>query len=233
MGCRYVLLHDHDIGNQRIVYEDPLGVWMKSWYVDFATGPVSNPHAPAIPLVKGMSWTFDFTDFAAVSFTGQLYLGDYQVQTARTGLMTIDGRQTFSGVVQTVSGVGTYDDATNTFTYSFMNGVVNGGGASTWSATSLSCVDGQTSMLGKVCITFATATPAWEGLTLNFVFSENRHWFTGSMQAITTGGSGLTRYTMAMNWHVEEIPLPSAAWLFGSGLLGLAGARRRRKPETN
>jgi hypothetical protein len=37
-------------------------------------------------------------------------------------------------------------------------------------------------------------------------------------------------------WHVEGeyvgstvVPIPAAAWLFGSGLLGLAGAMRRRK----
>lgn len=43
-------------------------------------------------------------------------------------------------------------------------------------------------------------------------------------------GNATTTYTIAQ--ATPEVPLPAAAWLFGSGLLGLAGtARRRRNSE--
>ena len=46
-----------------------------------------------------------------------------------------------------------------------------------------------------------------------------------------TGQGGLTQATLAgLNdvSAVSEVPVPAAAWLFGSALLGLAGAKRKR-----
>ena len=44
-------------------------------------------------------------------------------------------------------------------------------------------------------------------------------------------GAGFTSvgYTVHMEGQVSNIPVPAAAWLFGSGLMGLAGVARRRK----
>ncbi|HSB95403.1 MAG TPA: hypothetical protein VLC91_03090, partial [Spongiibacteraceae bacterium] len=40
-----------------------------AYYVDPASGAVSNKAAPAIQLVKTSNWSFDFTDPAAVKFS--------------------------------------------------------------------------------------------------------------------------------------------------------------------
>ena len=49
--------------------------------------------------------------------------------------------------------------------------------------------------------------------------------------AFEVAGAGFTTvaYTVHLEGHVSAIPVPAAAWLFGSGLLGLAGVARRRK----
>jgi len=44
-------------------------------------------------------------------------------------------------------------------------------------------------------------------------------------------GAALTTvaYYLHLEGHVSNVPVPAAAWLFGSGLVGLAGVARRRK----
>jgi hypothetical protein len=206
-----------------------LNIAVKTWYVDPASGFASNKSTPAIQLERASSWVFDFTNPGAVSFSGALDLGDYRMQATIAGVADADGRQTATGVVHTFSGIGVYDEGTNTFTYDFMDRASNGGGATLYSAAvPLACSDGQVSAFGNVCSSFAGVTPAWEGLALNFVFAEDRSSFTGSLQGINTGGSGLSRITTRINWYVADVPLPAAAWLLGPGLLGLAGARRSR-----
>lgn len=201
-------------------------------YVSASSGTVSNRTTPAIQLTVGSQWSFDFSDPAAVSFTGILAMGDLTVQTNMGSPLNIDGRQSSHGVTYSFSGVGQYDLATRIFTYSFMNPAVNGGGASVYSSTGYStCSNGATSVLGKVCESFNSTSPNWEGLTLNFVFDEYHSQFFGILQGIQTSGSGFTRNTTTVNWMVSSpapmIPVPAAAWLFGSALLGLAGSRRR------
>ena len=36
-------------------------------------------------------------------------------------------------------------------------------------------------------------------------------------------------YTLHLEGHVNAVPVPAAAWLFGSGVIGLAGVARRRR----
>lgn len=200
------------------------------FYVDPASGTASNPNEPAIQLVVGGNWTIDTT---TGDFTGNIAYGTYTTQTVVSS-PAIDGRQTYVGVNQAVSGTGTWVDATH-LTYTFFNATVNGGGASVQTQTSASCANGATSVVGKVCSAFEGASPAWEGLTLDFVFADDYSSFTGALTATDTSGSGLTRNTTTINWQIAgtrtdtpEVPVPAAAWLFGSGLVGLAAAARRR-----
>jgi hypothetical protein len=173
-----------------------------AYYVDPATGPASNKEAPALQLVKDSEWTFDFTDPAAVKFSGKIVYGDYRTQTNVTGIATIDGRQSYEGVTQTFSGTGTFDPATNTFTYTHLNKTVNGGGASVQTQKSASCKNGETSFMGEVCKSFATASPGWEGLTLKFNFSADKSTFSGTLQGTDTSGSGLTANSTEINWQI-------------------------------
>ncbi len=55
--------------------------------------------------------------------------------------------------------------------------------------------------------------------------------------AFHVAGAGFTTvgYTVHLEGHVSQptstVPVPAAAWLFGSGLMGLAGVARRRKSK--
>jgi hypothetical protein len=208
------------------------GTGTSVYYVDPLSGTASNKTAPALQLVKVSDWTFDFTNLAAVSFTGNIQMGDYKTQTVVGPIPPIDGRQTYTGVTTSVAGVGSYNEATNTFTFNYFNPVLNGGGASTHSETAAAtCQNGGTSLLGKVCASFASATKAWEGLALNFVFSEDKSSFAGTLTATDTSGTNASRNTTTINWQIQAVPVPAAAWLFGSGLVGLAGAARRRSKK--
>jgi len=224
-----------------------------SFYVDNASGTASNTSTPAVQLTKTSNWTFDFSNYAAVAFSGSIVYGDYKTQmnAANTGF-AIDGRQTFTGVTQSFSGVGSFDAATNIFTYSFLNSTVNGGGASVQTQTGASCKDGKTSVVGKICTSFASASKAWEGLALNFVFSAEKDWFYGSLTGTDTSGFSASANTTTINWQISAlgptpctpegdcppgprsppgpslVPIPAPAWLFGSSLLGLAGVARRK-----
>lgn len=210
------------------------GATTNVWYVDNSLSTASNKTSPAIQMNVASNWTFDFSNLNAVTFTGTVVYGNYKTQT-KVSTPAIDGRQTYTNVVQTVSGTGTYNEATNTFTFTKATGAVNGGGASVQTQTSSTCANGSTSFLGKVCDSFATASKNWEGLQLTFVFSEDRLNFAGALKATDTSGSGLSANTTTINWQISgstpapAVPVPATAWLFGSGLIGLAGTARRRK----
>lgn len=205
------------------------------YYVSDAAGTASNTsgtgiNAP-IALLKGSDWTFDFTNPAAVTFTGNLQLGNYKTQTNVGSPTPSDARQTFTGVVQSFSGVGTYDEATNTFTYTKLAGAANSGGGSVYSAGApATCTNGQTHILTKICDNFAANSRDWEGLFVQLVFSEDRSSFGGYFQGTdkfpTVGGSS------TITWAVSSVPVPASAWLFGSGLLGMMGAAARKRSRS-
>lgn len=208
------------------------GATTNVWYVDSAS-TASNKNDPPVQLTRSGDWTFDTTTGA---FTGNIAYGDYKTQTAVTS-PAIDGRQTYVGVNQAFSGTGTWVTATH-FQYTFINNTSNGGGGSVQSQTSSSCANGATSIVGKVCTAFSSASPSWEGLTLDFVFASDYSTFSGTLTGTDTSGSGLSSNTTTINWQIAgtntatpEVPVPAAAWLFGSGLVGLAATARRRSKK--
>lgn len=174
-----------------------------AFYVDPATGSESNKTTPAIQLTKPSEWSFDFSDPAAVKFTGKIVYGDYRTQTNVTGMVTIDGRQSYEGVTQSFSGTGTFDPATNTFTYTYMNKTVNGAGASVQTQKSASCVNGETSFMGEICKSFKSASPGWEGLALKFEFAPDKSSFKGTLLGTDTSGSGMSANTTEVNWQIQ------------------------------
>lgn len=56
-------------------------------------------------------------------------------------------------------------------------------------------------------------------------------WTLQVNKAITNedGSTGVQYIPMPFNVTLSQVPVPAAAWLFGSGLLGLAGTARRRR----
>jgi hypothetical protein len=212
------------------------------YYVNNSLGTASNKTNPAPPppnpytIVTSGDWCINTTNG---DFTGNIAYGSYKTQTNVTGFPTIDGRQTFVSVNQAFSGTGTWTtngSGNPVLSFNYFNTVVNGGGASTQTQTSSSCANGQTSALGKVCTSFATASKNWEGLSFVFTFDTIKYAFTGALVGTDTSGSGLSRNTTTINWNLvgvdppapSAVPVPAAAWLFGSGLIGLVGASRRR-----
>lgn len=196
--------------------------------VNNASGTASNAAEASIMLVKWGEW---FVDTSSGNFTGTIYYGNYKTQINQTSAPVIDGRQTFTGVTQTFSGTATWTTATH-LSYSFLNPTVDGGGASTQTQASSACVNGAGG--GNICGTFATNTADWEGLSFEFDFYNNYYNFSGVLKGTDTGGAGATSHTITTNWQIDAIdppimtPVPAAAWLFGSSLLGLAGTARRR-----
>jgi len=207
----------------------------KVWYVDTASGTASNKTAPAIQLSVATNWTFDFTDPSAVAFTGDIQYGTYTTQTSVTSFAAVDGRYTIYNALQQFSGTGTWNASTRTLTYTNAIGGLNAGGASVGTNTGGTCVNGATSSFTTVCGSATTATPDWEGLTFSFVFSADKSTFAGALVGTDKSGAGLAATTTTINWQISSyevfpiIPVPAAAWLFGSGLLGLAGTARRRR----
>ncbi|MFV8816199.1 VPLPA-CTERM sorting domain-containing protein [Haliea sp. E17] len=50
-------------------------------------------------------------------------------------------------------------------------------------------------------------------------------WTSFTTETLSSGANAVINYAVTPS----AVPLPAAAWLFGSGLLGLAGVARRRK----
>ena len=76
-----------------------------------------------------------------------------------------------------------------------------------------------------------TARPDNTSIAFNFRITDNGQYVNGkgssyfAAWAVQTGDAGL-------GWvapEVSTVPVPAAAWLFGSGLLGLVGFARRKK----
>lgn len=89
----------------------------------------------------------------------------------------------------------------------------------------------------------AAITPYGFNSSLEYYFSYAVNRGGISSDVVTSGGysgagydttptrtkSGFRYDYVHAKWQVSQVPLPAAAWLFGSGLLGLVGMARRKK----
>jgi hypothetical protein len=88
--------------------------------------------------------------------------------------------------------------------------------------------------------TIPMGTDAWFGTTTNGVAQVtcgvdcgNGDTYTLTYSATVPAGDpsnfGNTQYLLSLTGTITAVPVPAAVWLFGSGLVGLAGVARRRK----
>ena len=85
----------------------------------------------------------------------------------------------------------------------------------------------------------STATGAWTGnpdgvadVTCQSTCADGEHYmlsYSGTIEIGTGSGIGGERYELVLHGTVSAVPVPAAAWLFASGLVGLLGLARRRK----
>lgn len=105
-------------------------------------------------------------------------------------------------------------------------------GVAKWNTTS--GVAGACTPSGTVCngqTSIFLANPNIERFYLTLTFAEDFVNFTGTAVGIDVGGSlplGKTGNQFTTYSFTGAVPVPAAAWLFGSALVGLAGVSRRK-----
>ena len=208
---------------------------------------------PAQPAISG---SFEI-DAAAASIGGGINVASYTTDTAVElwgDLYDVDGNPVLDGDGNPVQGWSPLGNVLFDWTN---NGYNLSSGSSSWDAATrtLSFVGTGTNSgtaANPVCsgnelfCSFAPAdTQVTESINISLVFSEDLNSFTGTAtitdfgenQLTDTNGDEIgdmplfeviTKYSLQGSAPVSEVPVPAAAWLFGSALVGLVGAKRRR-----
>jgi hypothetical protein len=175
-----------------------------------------------------------------VAATASANAAVYSISGTETAWDTAPATTTFPGGVPTFTG--TLDDSNGGYTFNFgdftahvdvFNGtyvadiatvgqIYSGTGNSTvtHSATSVTCT-------GSAVICNSQPTGPISG-TLAFSVSGSTISGTLNTSQDTAGGASTATYSFTGSATAPAVPVPAAAWLFGSGILGLAGATRRR-----
>lgn len=164
---------------------------------------------------------------------GAAHAAIYDVTVDVSGVVSGGG-----GGTQTGSGYGTYDDSTQVMTLTTDATVVANGlfgfGKGTMDQTFTSYFDfdslsgtNQVTSCSNISGTACSLTPT-NAQTLDSVSPID--WNAMTFTTVST----YTIATTTQNWTItsfesqSQIPVPAAAWLFGSALLGLTGVARRK-----
>lgn len=177
----------------------------------FSTNPdvisaIFNPEAPAFT----GSWNVDTASLTGTAGFGA-YTASWSVLGSPAGTTSYDNDN--YSLAASGSAV-SYDAGTRTLTIT--GGTVDNTSASyTCSAGSFIC---------------GNALPSYS-LNLSLTFTDDTlQAFNGHLTATNDDGQGSQySYNWSFNGQAPEVPVPAAAWLFGSGLMGLAGLARNRK----
>lgn len=194
--------------------------------------------------------TFGQSDFAYTGIEGAIDFNKYETYIVVSGFGNATVTQGNS--VYKIGGAGngtvTWDAATRTLTlgqyikYSNVDGDLGtyspGTGPASdaqgvW-ATDLGAKDGLCTGNATICggqKSQFIPKPNWERLYLTLTFAENMVDFTGQVTTVDIGGA-VTGGQSGNQWQQlsfsGQVPVPAAAWLFGSALVGLAGVARRK-----
>lgn len=185
--------------------------------VDTGPWPFDNYDVSLTPSSASFSGVWDIdpnagtlsgnTDFAPYQVSIYIKTGDYE------GTMLMD-RPHDTGTI--AGGIAfSYDPITRQLT--FTNALSSGGGSSSCTATgSLSCPPDD------------AALPL-QSVLLQLTFADDSlRSFSGTQTITRLYDSGIVETSYSV-FSGTAVPVPAAAWLFGSGVLGLAGLTRRRK----
>jgi hypothetical protein len=178
-----------------------------------STGVITAAFVPATPAFSG-NWDIDSSTISPV---GDISFAPYSAQWSVLG--NLIGTTSYTTDIYhldtTVPAVGyNYDASSRTLT------ITNALFASTNSVNT--CSPG-----AFIC---GNTLPTYQ-LSLTLTFADDAlSAFSGTATATNDDGHGSAySYNYAFNGHAPAVPAPAALWLFGSGLVGLAGVARSRK----
>lgn len=134
---------------------------------------------------------------------------------------------TFTDALYTINSANVTTSSTWSPDFSTLSGnaLVNGGSQSPGAGAAGTLTSGTAVCGGGSCASF-TPSNFLSQLTLDFALDANNTFaeISHSLALDFFSNSGATGYSMS----ASEVPVPAAAWLFGTALVGLAGVARKR-----
>jgi hypothetical protein len=168
---------------------------------------------------------------ATTDFTSTVGNGGFGVLDTTGGVTTLTLTFTSSDTALAPGFSANIANITDVFTGTLSGGTftITGGttakaGPCTGAAAGVICNSAGNVLVFPTLDTFATASGTVSisgGGSITTTFTS-----TGTQPTLTT-----SHYTLGAGTPTPAVPVPAAAWLFGSGLLGLAGTARRRNAK--
>ena len=193
---------------------------------------------PQTPSLTG-SWDLDAS---AASFTsGDLNVDEYVNASNAFGGFYLSDIVRQNDIFNINSGgTANWDAGTLTLTYSVGSGTIDSNDGASYSGANLDVsntlngsIDHNYDCSGAAIVCNAVAagdgsTSAADMAVFSLVFTDvSLSEFNGTVTLFAKGANLETNTVYSIN-GVSEVPVPAAAWLFGSALVGLAGVARKR-----